>query len=89
MFDADVALSGRKRAQVNMAIFVDITIRSERGRKADLKPYFEAANRALQRLATQHHVFCGVVGRRTIVSDRTLTRHMDKHGLYKRAWRKR
>jgi hypothetical protein len=65
-------------------LFVDITIRSDRGRKADLKPYFEAANHAVMQLAINKRVFCGVVGRRAVVSERTLTRHMRRHGFYGR-----
>jgi hypothetical protein len=66
-------------------IFVDITIRGDRGRKADLKPYFAAANGALMQLALNEGAFCGVVGRRAIVSERTLTRHMRRHGFYGKA----
>lgn len=63
-------------------IFVEIIVRASRGSKRDLKPYVDAAHHAVMQLATNNQVFCGAIGRRGVVSERALTRHMRRHGFY-------
>jgi hypothetical protein len=63
-------------------IFVDITVRSYEGRKQDLKPFVNAAHDAIWKLARKRGMFFGLIGRRGVVSRRTFTRHMMKHGFY-------
>lgn len=63
-------------------VFVEIIVRGSRGSVKALKPYVDAAHSAVCELAINEGVFCGAIGRRALVSERTMTRHMRKHGFY-------
>lgn len=63
-------------------VLIEITVRAYEGRAKDLKDYVEAADAAVRKLANERTQFYGLIGRRGIVSRRTFTRHMRKHGFY-------
>jgi hypothetical protein len=63
-------------------VFVEIIVRADCGRVLDLKPYVDAAHAAVMKAANAEHVYCGAIGRRGVVSTRTLARHLRKHGLF-------
>lgn len=63
-------------------VFVEITVRSYEGSKKDLKTYVDAAWHAVQQRANDENVFCGLIGRRAVISIPSFTRHMRRHGFY-------